>query len=282
VAKWTFRFGKSEDLRKFIDDVEDAMQLHDVSNRELLRGISALLTEPAKTWFRRNKTKITSWRLFKRLIKEAFTPDDNDEETIEKINCLKQKPDETYAVYEARMLELADRLSEPMSEKEKIRKMMKGLDLFYRSRIRQSEIHSLTNLRRECRELETDKAQIVRLEREKHKSREKPRTDYKRENRDERRPFKSATAYEADVANSSDSSEEGTTAVNPESAATQLTPGKAALQCWRCGGAGHFANDCTEAIFCTICGMPDTVMWRCRNCAKARAASLWRGASASS
>ncbi|KAK3932743.1 Activity-regulated cytoskeleton associated protein 1 [Frankliniella fusca] len=171
VTTWAFRYNGSSDrdLYAFIEDVEDAADINNVSDDELLRGIGALLTDDARTWHRGRKKKIGSWTIFKREICSAFSPADNDEEVMDKINSIRQKSDKTFAVYEARCSELSRRLSVPLSERDKLKRIYKGLHLFYSSRIRSRDFDSVRALRRECRDLEADKHLIQK----KGKGREK-------------------------------------------------------------------------------------------------------------
>lgn len=258
VTRWNFRFSNEEDLDAFLDDVEEAAQTHEVGDDELLRGIGSLLTGSAKTWFRAKKSKITSWRNFKKSLKEAFRPDDNDEEVMEKINNIRQKSNETYAVYEARAEVLFQRLSRPLSSKDRLRKLVKGLDLYYRRNIRMTEIEALRDLRETCHSIEVDKSQVTKLEKEERRKTE--RKDMKEERRDVRR---GARAFEAEVEEVAASSDDTT----PEAAAINVSSrGFVNVQCFRCGKVGHISSACTEKISCMMCGAADTVAERCIKC----------------
>lgn len=265
VTKWTFRFGKDEDLEAFLDDVEEAAQTHDVEDEELLRGIGTLLTGAAKLWYRSKKTKITSWKMFKNKLRDAFRPEGDDDEVLDKINGVRQKSDETFAVYEARIEVLFRRLHRPLSSQERLRKVKKGLDLYYRRNIKLNEIDSLRELRKECERLEPDKSQILKLEKEARKKHER------KDGKEERRDGRAAARAFASEANATTATEEDTESVDVDA----VRPMMGAIQCWRCGRFGHISIDCTTNIFCVNCGEKDVVAERCPNCARASQAGLW-------
>ncbi|KAK3928885.1 Activity-regulated cytoskeleton associated protein 1, partial [Frankliniella fusca] len=191
VTRFPHRFGKDGDVQTFLDDVEGSASIHRIGDEELLRGIEALLTGPAKEWHRANKSSLTSWKIFKRELKDAFEPGDEDDEVMEKIQRLKQNEDETFVVFESRCNLLFKRLSNPLTSKEKLRILLKGLHLYYRSKIISAKMESIRTLRDSCKELERDKSQIRELERE--KKREEKRMKEK-EDKKEKKQSKSAAA----------------------------------------------------------------------------------------
>lgn len=261
VARWGMSFSQNEDLHNFLDDVEEAAEMNEVSDEELLRGISSLLKGPAKSWYRGTKAKIGSWKGFKKQLKEAFRPDEDDDGIKEQIDRLQQHSDESFVVFEARASELFRKLNRPYREDEKLSKLLKGLHFYYRSRIRMKNIASVRELRAECKDLEADKTQIMKLEKKERKR------DDKEDRRDSRRHVKAA-AVEL-----SGSSDDGAA----EAAAVRVTGQASGFSgtCWRCGRHGHMSINCKEKIFCLCCGAKDTVAERCQNCAKAAAAGKW-------
>lgn len=96
MANWKPRYEKGNKLHDLLTDVEEKADVHGVSDEELLRGISGLMDGAAKTWYRNTRNTIVTWRQFKRLIKAAFTPTEDDDEVMEKINNLTQEEDESY------------------------------------------------------------------------------------------------------------------------------------------------------------------------------------------
>ena len=261
LSRWKWRFSGKEDLFTFLDKVEESADVHGVKDSVLLAGISLLLEGDAHVWFRAKKNTITSWRIFKKEIKEAFDPGEDDEHILEKLSQLKQSSSETYVVFEARCEELFARLQRPLDSQEKLKKVLKGLHLYYRSRVSVARIESLRKLRKRCQEIEKDKAQIMKLEEEKKK---KDRKDYEKEDR----RFKPVHAKVAAAEASGSSSEE-------VEVAAAAAPKNNAIVCWRCGRTGHFSSHCSTKIFCVGCGQPDTLAEHCPRCARASAAGHW-------
>ncbi|KAK3931695.1 Transposon Tf2-11 polyprotein [Frankliniella fusca] len=181
VTRWKMSYTPGDDIYAFLLDVEEAMDVNEVSEDEVLRGMSGLLTGSAKVWYRAKKKKFASFKAFKKEFKAAFDSEANDDDIQDKIDRLKQTSDETYIVYEARCEELFDRLSKPLDEETRIKKILKGLDYYYRSNIRRLQIESLRDLRNQCKLLEGDKGQILQLENEKR------RKERKKEEKEERR-----------------------------------------------------------------------------------------------
>lgn len=275
VATWKLKFTGTEDLLSFLEGAEELAEIHSVRKADLLIGISALLDGDAKVWFKERKTVLTTWEAFKKMIRKAFLPNDGDDAVLEKLRRMRQRSTETYEVFEARMGECFRRLNEPLSEKKKLEFLMAGLTLYYRSKICEADITSLTALRRTCRKYEVDKVQIQKLEKERDKSdrdREKPRPDKNQEERFHRRsdvPRKAwnVNSVEEPDGEASDVLVEATT-----------FPGGArnAIRCWRCGKFGdHISTHCKEKIFCIACGQPDVIAERCPRCAAAQAQGLW-------
>lgn len=276
VTKWAMRFGKGDDLHKFLLEVEEAADVHRATDEELLLGLSTLLTGQAQIWYRRNKLKIRTWTDFKKQIKDAFTPDDDDEDVLAKLDGLKQKSDETFAVYEAQFEELFERLANPLAERQKLKKLMNGLHLYYRSKLRILEIDSVRMLRQQCKILEADKTQIRQKEKEeKRKDRKKEDKDGRRENRKEGRKSAKAAAVAVDTSASDASSdaEVHAAAAAPGKRVSGLSP---VVPCWRCGRTGHIPFDCDFTIFCRKCGAQDTVAESCPKCTRAQAQGKWQ------
>lgn len=260
VSKWTLRYSgkKDEDLHGFLEDVDDAAEVHDIGDADLLQGIGSLLEGAAKTWHRTRRSKLVDWITFKEEIKEAFCPADADDEIMEQIGRLTQKPEETYAVYEARAEELFGRLAYPMNERDKLRKLMKGLHFYYRSRIQSRHVSSVRDLRRACKDLEPDKAHLMKLERKEEKKKEER---------------KGPKAYGITEEEEEDEGEEPVVAALAP--AKRAPPTYSGVKCWRCGNTGHLSIECTKQIFCRNCGMPGVQTEVCPNCQYAREQGLW-------
>lgn len=269
VLSWHMRYNgnRSKDLHRFLEEVEEAMDVNEVSEDELLRGVGSLLEDSAKTWHSQKRKTIGSWPAFKRQIRSAFTPEDNDEEVMEKISVIRQSSEETFAVYEARCTELFQRLNRPLAEADKLKKIFKGLHLYYKTRISSHQADSLRHLRKCCKDLEADKAQIMKQEKEERKKFD--RKSDKEERRDSRYPKVSAASV---VELDSDEA--------PAVDAVSVPVGRNALVCYICRKTGHLGIKCPTAKFCVICGAPDTTAENCQRCVQAERNNKWRRQSA--
>lgn len=257
VAKWSFRYGGGEGVQAFLENIEEAARINNVEDDELLRGVSALLEEPAKSWFKVNRDLFYSWDALKNEITTVFDPNDSDEELLEKIDNLKQEESETFAVYAARMECLFKRLKHPLREEDKLRKLLKGTHVYYRSRFRSKEATSIFTLKKICKELETDKKAILSASKK----------DKRKEVKEEKKEKKKSTPVYAAQATTESSAEEEATGVS----ALNLN----AVCCWRCGDYGHFSSTCTKQVFCIGCGRKDVIVENCKTCKQARIDGKW-------
>ena len=87
----------------FLEEVVEMMEIHSVSERDLLKGIGSLLGGNAKTCYRSAKSRIFTWPAFVKSIRAAFLPSDCDDEIQNRVRKMRQREDETYVVYAARM-----------------------------------------------------------------------------------------------------------------------------------------------------------------------------------
>lgn len=262
LSKVKSTFSKSEDLHSFLVEVEEAAEMYNMEDDDIPSAIGILLKGDAKTWHRAKIKMISSWDDYKVEIKCAFAPDDDDTSVLAKIDSLKQSSDETFAVFESKFAELFGRLSRPLNERERIRKIMNGLHSYYRSRVLLSEIDSLRTLRSKCKKMEADKSHVLQQE----------QAERKRERRREEKEIEKlrkgikAAAVSCETEGECDEAEEDTPTVLLHETSS------IALLCWRCGGSGHLSINCTTAIFCIRCGTQGTVAERCERC---RNSGLW-------
>lgn len=272
VARWSYRYAGGSNLHAFLCNVEEAAEAHGVSSAQLLKGVGALLTGDAKTWFRGRKKKLTSWSRCKRDMKMAFLPCEDEDEIMSKIDTLRQSSSETFVVFEARMDELIQQLPKPLKDKVKLAKLMKGLHLFYREKIRSADVESLGCLRRECNSLEKDKTQIQRLQTEERRKEEKKRGYSEEKKRDrfteERRDRGVSKTYAIHAVGSGDSDSN-----NEAAGCSEVTV--ESIVCYKCNKTGHFGSHCPQKLACRVCGNPNVSTEKCPRCFGASGAGLW-------
>lgn len=273
VTSWKVKFSGGEDVAQFLEDLEELAAAHSVQEKDLLRGVRSLLSGSALSWFRASKDRICSWQAFKNLIRKAFAPGDCDDVILDRLRKMRQREEETFVVYSARMDDLFRKLDEPLSERQKVKMLMKGLHLFYSSRICEEDIKSESQLRRACQKWEASKTSILRKEKERNNERD--RKNEKSSHEEKRRVESGRRHYEVSKIDEPLVKEETPDLSQMEVSAMTTGP-RRAVQCWRCGRFGHFSTQCTEKISCLSCGQTGTIVENCSRCAQAKARGLWQ------
>jgi len=297
VALWKLRYSGGEDLMTFLEDVEEMRDTHFVDEEDVLAGIGSLLTGSAKTWHKSMRHKICTWEAFKGNIRRAFMPHCDDDVILDRLKKMRQRQEETYLVYEARMAEQFNRLEAPLEEGKKLKFLLGGLHLFYRSRICSADVKTTRELRHACVRLEPDKVQLRKLENEKERYErvEKGKSDREKEDRHQgkhqgrrayevsavERPAKKNDEVERASEDVREETFEGGDPIVEAAAVGRNAPTGpvrsyvGAQRCWRCGGAGHISLQCREAIYCISCGMQGVIAENCQRCAQARFQGYW-------
>jgi len=228
-------------------------------------------------------------------------PSWDDYVILDRLRKMRQRQEETYVVYEARMNEQFNRLDTQLEESKKLKLLLGGLHLYYRSKIVSADVRTTKELRQACIRLEPDKAPLRRLEGEKDRCEkvEKGRPD--KEDKYLGRTDRARRAFEVhEVQHPRKRKEEATMCaggeereetqgepreeIEVEVAATAMGNRGAggpfrgyvgAQRCWRCGEGGHISLSCKTEIFCISCGQQGVVAERCPRCAAAAAAGRW-------
>lgn len=270
VTFWKCRFSGKEDVATFLEDVEEQAEIHRVPERELLKGISSLLEGDAKIWFRGRRDALTTWDAFRRMIKKVFSQGDDDDSLLDRLRKMKQRAEESFEVYEARMNALFRRLDDPLDERKQVKLLMKGLQLYYRSRLCERDIPCLSALRKKCRRLEVDKAQILKLERERDKD------TFNREKQEKSNEERMGSRREGGkrIWHTNEAEEGG--AVKGEEVQIEAIASGMIMECWRCNRSGHLANQCKQQLFCQMCGQPGEATDKCSRCLQAFRQGMWR------
>ena len=296
VPSWKLRFSGAsiDDVTQFLEGVERMVCAEDVTDDELMRGIGNLLSGPALAWYRTTPHSIRNWKNFKKYIREAFLPGDNDDLLLDRIRKTRQKDDENFEVFASRMEDMFMRLDEPLSEKRKVNIVMKNMHLYYSSKIPAARIDSMASLRRECRVWESTKLDNIRKEKEREKC-DRGRMEREKEDRQAgryeraRRP-PDLHAVEKPVGENEEHVRECQQNVGlgewespsfeaiTAGAGRRNNPFKGGAEdrsCWRCGDPGHLSMRCETEIFCVSCGQRDVVAERCPKCAPLRYRGNW-------
>lgn len=232
LDQWGLKFsGDSADkltLSKFLEDVEQRRIAKRISKMDLFESFGELLDGSAQIWYRANRQRFDTWEELIMGLRKCFLEHDFDDKLLEEIRKRTQGTNESPEIYFAKMKCLFNRLSYPLSEREKLRIVEKNLKPehlpfvpnFQYSTLDQLE-QALTNL-----ELWTRRAQNYH----------EPPT---------------RGLLEPDLAFLGRKSQ---IAQTQKTAPVETKPRQ--LVCWNCKAVGHAYPKCTLALgdFCRVCG----------------------------
>jgi len=246
VAKWTVRFSgrKNDSVVAFLRRVEELMDAGEVTNREILSGACYLFEGPALTWYRAHRTRVNTWTELKTLLKEDFLPLKYEDDLLYEILNRKQGPQEDITLYISAMVGLYDSLSNPPSEREQLRVILRNLSPYYLAHLKISHILSIDELKTEGKELEYRRT----LSQEYDKPQQ--RRNLLEPELSNRPPRNTVSAVSSPP--------------EPSSARGYRPPTK----CWNCGEVGHRHQLCPEmkTTFCYRCGEKGVKTINCPNC----------------
>ena len=91
VYKWKLQFdGRRRDVTSvfnFLQDVQDQMEIANVSEQDVVRGIKYLLTGPAREWYRLVQDRVHSWADFCESLQKEFIPRDYVETALDDLKA---------------------------------------------------------------------------------------------------------------------------------------------------------------------------------------------------
>lgn len=242
VHKWGVYFsGDPNDknglsVNAFIERVEEFRLSRGVSEEELKNSITDLLKGGALIWHRLVKNDIRSWSHFIELLKEEYLPFTFEKDLKEEIRNSVQDSRERVGSYFARMLNLFSRLSNPVSETEKLETLRQNVDPYYIHGLGSNlyNIDCVDNLLSECK----------KLEKTRNLAASRPTT-------------KRLHFIEKDLA-------------GPSSSGSTQTKDRVenlnSVVCWNCNETGHNFSKCRkrrEQKFCFRCGKRDVTKYTC-------------------
>ncbi|KAL0151927.1 hypothetical protein M9458_052779, partial [Cirrhinus mrigala] len=83
---------KTAEVLNFIEQCENFLEIRPLPSLELIGTLSTVLNEPAQSWWKAEKAKVTDWQSFKRAFMVAFLSDDYLSKVEEKLRTLVQQP----------------------------------------------------------------------------------------------------------------------------------------------------------------------------------------------
>jgi len=251
ISNWNIRFdGTNLPVETFIYRVECQVMDTLGNNFELLcQNAQALFTGPAKEWYWRYRSQVlkVNWSSLCHNLKTDFGDFRSDSDIKEEIRDRKQNFKEPFDHYKNEVLRLSERLKVPMSERELVEVLVRGLQPKLKQQLLFVEVRSVAQLREYCLKSERLSIELTRNN-----------TQVNRFNTNKR-------VNEIVIQEDNRKEEEVSEDLFVE--AIRKHPNK--LECWNCKKIGHRYQDCIEKdrkIFCYGCGMPNTYKPNCPKC----------------
>jgi hypothetical protein len=157
VTHWNLKFeGKPECLLDFLEDVSFRASAESVSNEELFKTAFHLFSKQALKWYKAFHKTFNTWQELVQALKKHFLKKDFDFVQIGRIRDRRQQEDEQFLTYFADVELMFQRLSQPISESEKLIILRRNMLPYLRARLATIPIRSVTILVELCHEIESD------------------------------------------------------------------------------------------------------------------------------
>lgn len=212
----------------------------------LCRNASSLFEGKAADWFWRYHRSVpsVSWTELCKALRQQYADSRTDIDIRELVRDRKQNRGESFDSFYEAVVDLTDRLKEPLSESMLVQILRRNLLPDIQHEILNLKINSLQELRDVCRKREIFMQEIRR----KHSV---PFT----------KPFLGSKRVSELVDVEDDVMTEGLESMNDEVSALSLT-------CWNCNQMGHRYQDCLSdrTVFCYGCGAPNMYKPNCAKC----------------
>lgn len=156
VWKWDLRFSGDEkqSASEFLQNARDYSHSRGVTEAELLRSISDLLTGSARKWFRTNTVPFSNWTDFVQRFLKDFEPIYESDRLLDSIKKRLQRPDESIIQFFVTMEDLFLRLPRPLNEYDRLDIIRNNLLPRYVSALAVHTFHSIRDLKDSCKLIE--------------------------------------------------------------------------------------------------------------------------------
>lgn len=248
IYNWKLKFtggSKSLPVESFIYRVEALTKQTLSGNFTILcMNASALFDDKAADWFWRFHKAFPNfqWSDLCKALKEQYRDSRTDVDLRELIRDRKQKCGESFDNFYESVVELVDRLDQPLPDRTLVEILRRNLLPEIQHEILNISIISITQLRDICRRREFFLQDVRR-----------------RHDTSSRKP----TPFQKRVSEVNTLEDSVVEMTHSEEQISELN-----LTCWNCRQTGHRYQDClTErSVFCYGCGAPETYKPNCKNC----------------
>jgi len=151
------RFNGRTCVKAFLQRLEELCQSRGISETKLFNSASELFSDEALCWYRGIRSEVHDWQELKELLVSEYLPFDYDHRLMKEIRERSQGPDENIINYLGIMQNYFSRLSNPISDQEKLNIVLFNLRPFYTSQLALSPIEHWADLKHKCRLLECAK-----------------------------------------------------------------------------------------------------------------------------
>lgn len=271
VYKWNLKFNNdgAVSIGAFLVRVEELRRARGVSEQELFESAVDLFAGQALIWYRSAHQRVSSWKELCKELKSVFQNPDYDDWLLQEIKERTQGEEEAIDLYLAAMEGLYSRLNEGVTEKEKLKQVLKNLNGFLQSKLCLVKITSMEDLRYFGRQAEAGRMRAMR-QRPPPKSNQvlEPDLAYSvppyRSN-GVRKPFSNPGR----ISTISDSNRN-----IPNNNRSELNSRRpqmlddSTMLCWNCQKTGHRFTNCNlpRKKFCYTCGTHGVSKVNCNKC----------------
>lgn len=241
----------------FLRQIDLLSRSYQITKEELRTHAHLLFKDDAYVWYTAYEPKLDSWDTLLYYLKMRYDNPNRDRFIKEDLRNRKQRPNELFSAFLTDIETLSQRLMRKLSDEEKFDLVTENMKMSYKRRLALEKITSLEHLAQLCYRFDALEGNL----------------------------YHSRSISKPPIVNEIDSEEADIFFVEEEGedlevAAFQVRKGSQRDQisrkpfdsndrtkpmCWNCRKSGHVWRECDQkkAVFCHICGHPETTAFRC-------------------